>query len=194
MILKFLFFFARSIDPENRNCKFQDENDSLKLHKNYSQANCFMECRLAYAQNILFNSDDRSIICTPWFFPFVDGDYAMCDPWDTYTILLRMLDDIPEEQCSHCLPDCQRISYSYLVSTQPFRKCTEKNFMVSELCNFQGSNLKPPQIWADQVIKSFLDFSSKCLQLHHFHISSIVEIGVGSMGSKPLLLDEYHNC
>jgi len=141
----------RQIAPSKRSCIFQDENEFIKLHKNYTQANCFMECRLAYAQKMLKEKDGKNYTCTPWFFPFVDGDYAMCNPWDTALILQRMLDDIPDEECDHCLPDCMRISYSYLVSTQPFRKCNEKNFGVGDFCSFNPLYGNAPLIWTDQV-------------------------------------------
>ena len=57
----------REIVPSRRNCYFSDENDRmeqpLQLFKNYSQANCHMECQIRYAQN------NMSSPCTPWYFP-----------------------------------------------------------------------------------------------------------------------------
>ena len=52
----------RSIDPKKRYCYFHDEN-ALKLHKNYSQANCILECTTDYARERMKSK------CTPWYFP-----------------------------------------------------------------------------------------------------------------------------
>ena len=51
-----------SIDPAKRNCYFPHEK-SLKLYRNYSQANCLFECQTDYARSQL---DSK---CTPWYFP-----------------------------------------------------------------------------------------------------------------------------
>ena len=87
-----------------RNCLFQDENEVLRLHKNYSQANCFLECRLAYAQDLLKRQMNTTYLCTPWFFPFKDEGHVLCDPWESVEILNIMLDDIPDSACKDCLP------------------------------------------------------------------------------------------
>ena len=100
---------------------------------------------------MLFENLSKNYTCTPWFFPFVDDNYMLCNPWDTDIILQRMLDDIPKNECKHCLPDCRRISYSYLVSIQDFRKCNEKNFMIGDFCSLTPLINSPPQIWTDQV-------------------------------------------
>ena len=57
----------RSIDPKKRHCYFYDEY-SLELHKNYSQANCIIECTTKYARQLMESK------CTPWYFP---GRYSM---------------------------------------------------------------------------------------------------------------------
>ena len=41
------------IDPKDRNCFFPEENQSLKLHQNYSQYSCFLECSLQFAQEVV---------------------------------------------------------------------------------------------------------------------------------------------
>ena len=38
------------IPTEKRNCLFKDER-KLKIHKDYTQANCFLECKLEFAQS-----------------------------------------------------------------------------------------------------------------------------------------------
>jgi hypothetical protein len=54
----------------------------MKLHKNYSQGNCLLECSLEFAQNLQFNTTNLTP-CTPWYFPFNDLKHRMCDPWET---------------------------------------------------------------------------------------------------------------
>jgi hypothetical protein len=62
----------------------------------------------------------------------------------------------PSEQCQDCLPDCTYTSYQSSISTQSFRKCTEKNFGLSNFCNVDlNVQLPTPQIWADQVLKQY---------------------------------------
>ncbi len=55
----------------------------MKLHKNYSQANCLFECSLEYAQKSMFNGSE---ICTPWYFPFNETGHKICDPWETLNL------------------------------------------------------------------------------------------------------------
>ena len=51
----------KSIDPEKRNCYFEDEFP-LKVHQNYTKANCLLECYLEYA----FSHMEPA--CYPWYF------------------------------------------------------------------------------------------------------------------------------
>jgi hypothetical protein len=50
-----------------------------------------------------------------------------------------------------CFLDCNRIIYQHSISIQPFRPCDERNFGMSELCNFENENPNP-QIWGQQVL------------------------------------------
>ncbi len=56
----------RDLSQDQRKCLFPDEVQDMKLHKNYSQGNCLLECSLKYAQNKLLNDTNVSP-CTPWF-------------------------------------------------------------------------------------------------------------------------------
>ena len=143
----------KHIDPISRNCRFPEESEQLKLHKNYSQASCFLECSLSYAQQKIKESRNTSYSCTPWFFPFSDEGHIMCNPWESAELIAIMEHNIPKDECSWCLPDCSRTIYQYTASFQPFRKCDEKNFGVSELCNLEmTSSLPEPQIFGTQVL------------------------------------------
>jgi hypothetical protein len=72
----------RNISPGKRKCFFPDESKYMKLHRNYSQGNCLLECSLKFAQQMQFNQTN-SKPCTPWYFPFSDQGHRMCDPWET---------------------------------------------------------------------------------------------------------------
>jgi hypothetical protein len=106
----------RHIEPVRRNCRFPNEAEELKLHKNYSQANCFLECALFYAQEKQKEMNNGSHVCTPWFFPFSDEGHVMCNPWEATQLVYMMEHDIPTEECSSCLPDCSRTIYQYTAS------------------------------------------------------------------------------
>jgi len=62
----------RSIEPKKRRCLFKDESSGLTLFKNYSQANCFLECSLTHAQKKVAKSSADQFNgkypskCTPW--------------------------------------------------------------------------------------------------------------------------------
>ena len=125
----------RDLDPETRGCIFPDETDKIVLHKSYKQANCFLECTLIFAQARLKEEQNLTSGCTPWYFPFVDEGFKMCDPWQTVRINDIMENDVPSDTCNYCLPDCIRTIYSQSVSAQPFRRCDERNFQLTDLCN-----------------------------------------------------------
>ena len=77
----------RKIEPKKRNCYFSDELQQIQLHNRYSQANCLFECALHFAQNLLMAKQNDSTICTPWFFPFLNKDQRMCNPWEKADIM-----------------------------------------------------------------------------------------------------------
>ncbi len=136
----------QSINPQDRNCLFSNENSIMKLHKQYSQANCLFECALFYAQNM-------SEACTPWFFPFQDNKFNMCSPLKTQQLIFELENNVPLDACLHCLPDCNQVVYQKSITNQQFRKCDEKNFGMSPLCNLDKSAILPkPQIWGQAVL------------------------------------------
>jgi amiloride-sensitive sodium channel len=133
------------VPPKDRQCYFKDETETIKLHKSYSQFNCLFECSLIEAQKF------QNLSCVPWFFPVFSKNDRICDPWEKTRILEAMANDVPENACTHCLPDCSRIVYQPIISTQEFRACDEKNFGMSELCSFESIDVWP-QIWGNQVL------------------------------------------
>lgn len=142
---------TESISSEKRNCHFHNEIQ-LKMHVNYTQANCKLECALAYAQNV------SGIACTPWYFPTLTDQQSlqMCNPWQAVTFDRLMFHEIPDKQCNHCLPDCSQTQYETRVTTTPFRRCDTKNLGVSFLCNLKDWTLPEPKIWGQQVIEEFM--------------------------------------
>ena len=139
----------RKIMPKMRNCFFQDETETIKIHRNYSQANCILECSLRFAQKSVQNTNNVSI-CSPWFFPALDANHRMCDPWEKSEILEILQSNVPPEECNDCLPDCNHVMYHQTISTQKFRGCDEMNFGMSDFCNLD--NGIRPQMWAKQVL------------------------------------------
>jgi hypothetical protein len=58
----------------------------MKLHINYSQTNCLLECSLTFAQEAHSNKTGFPQ-CTPWYFPFITNGHKICDPWETRKLI-----------------------------------------------------------------------------------------------------------
>lgn len=140
----------RSIAPAHRNCYFADEISQVKLFKEYSQSKCLLEVSLKFAQSQI-EAENHTLPCTPWFIPFVDDNYRMCNPWEKKRLIDITAGGINQSAFIPCLPDCNRTIYYQRISTQKFRVCDEKNFDMTELCNLANRKLKP-QIWGTQVL------------------------------------------
>ena len=158
----------RSIAPEKRKCYFQDEIYTVRIHQKYSQVNCLFECSLRYAQDH-FKAKNSVTSCTPWVFPFLDKNHQMCDPWEKAKIFAAIENEVPQDACQYCLPDCNRVIYQTTISAQKFRVCDEKNFGMSELCSLNALGLKP-QIWGKQVLEQLSNPGNNISNL-----SSVVE-------------------
>ena len=138
-----------SIDPQRRQCYFKNEK-KLELHQKYSQSNCFLECSLQYSLKKMNGS------CMPWYFPIVNHSLKMCDPWDAFEFANHMK-DVPDTECSHCLPDCSSTLIEASVSAAPFRRCDRKNFGTSGMCSFDGERTINPPIWGESVREEYGD-------------------------------------
>ena len=143
----------RRLLPKDRNCLFPDENKEMKFHRNYSQTNCFFECSLIFAQDKL-RIEKNTTMCTPWYFPFNDENFRICDPWETEYLITIIELRVPKSECDRCLPDCNRVIYQKSISTQAFRKCDERNFGMSSLCSLNNieTQLKP-QMWGKLALE-----------------------------------------
>ena len=139
------------IKSNRRGCYFPDEHQ-LKMYKEYSQDNCILECSLEYARNKIASKNDTNSTegCTPWFYPAPEKHvYNWCDPWEMEEFQDYMT-KIPDEECSHCLPDCNSTDYDFFVTSSPFRKCDHTNLGTSETCDFENTYVNPP-MWSQQV-------------------------------------------
>ena len=97
-----------SLSSKERNCLFPEENEFMKIHKNYSYDNCMFECSFLYAQEEV--NQKFKIVCQPWFYPSLHNATTICDPWQSHKFLYHMTNTLPDDKCSHCLPDCGGIS------------------------------------------------------------------------------------
>jgi len=141
-----------AIDSRKRNCLFPQENKNMKIHKNYSLANCLLECSFFYAQDLLSKAMNLSQPCSPWYFPIYEEVGTICDPWEAAEFN-RYFNNLPGNQCSHCLPDCDTVIYTPTITTIPFRRCDFRNLGVSSLCNLEDPFLPHPQIWAQDLLQ-----------------------------------------
>ena len=162
----------RRLTPIERNCLFPNENHGMQLHKNYSQANCLLECQLFYAQKLLTIKSTKPM-CTPRYYPFQDAGHRVCDPWETESIVSFMSNQVPPNECKYCLPGCNRIIYQKSVTFQPFRKCDETNFGMSDFCTFELLNTIPgPQMWGKLAQEKMKNMSIQDSSLQDKIVSS----------------------
>jgi len=111
----------RSLPPNVRHCRFEDENDILKLYQQYSQSNCFLECLLNVTHNQLRKEKPQDPTCTPWMLPFMDKESTYCDPWQAQRFMEIILEVVKPNTCQQCLPDCSQTIYTPMITTVPFR-------------------------------------------------------------------------
>ena len=117
---------------EERKCRFPDEAGILKMHKTYSQTNCLFECSYNYASKKVlekYNSPLKGVACSPWFFPSPVDTIQICTPNQTDDFLGFMSDILPKDECSHCVPDCNRTIYDPIVTAVPFKYAYQKIFV-----------------------------------------------------------------
>ena len=142
----------KNLKPAARKCFFPDEIGNLTLFQTYSQANCFLECSLKFAQNQLKLQANLSNSCTPWNFPMNDNHFQMCDPFQSKEIRNFMQTTIPD--CNYCMPDCTNTIYTQSVSTQQFRRCDERNLLLTPFCSLMKND--GPYICGAQVIETYI--------------------------------------
>ena len=152
----------KSVPPSKRNCFFPNEYH-LRLHKLYSQANCFFQCKIDYVREQMYQENETQGRCIPWFYPVEDTHlHELCDPWRTarfQTLLKDVSDD--DGDCKNCLPDCASTKYRSRISSAPFKSCDRTNTGASPLCNISlGSDMMMnPPIWKSSVQAEYEKFN-----------------------------------
>ncbi len=129
------------IAPKDRQCKYEEEIDELKIYKNYTQTNCYFECFYFIAQDFVKNKYNSSQSCVPWFFPTPEKIPLICNPWEAADFLNKLL-SVSTLNCPHCLPDCNATIYKTRVTSVPLRKCHLVNFGNSQICNRKQNPLR----------------------------------------------------
>jgi hypothetical protein len=127
----------RSLKPTERKCYFSDEIDTIKIHKNYSQSNCMLECSLSFAKESLKTMLNLTNACTPWYYPSQHDDITVCSPWEALKFN-QLMNDVPDSNCLECLPDCDSIIYEPTITALPFRSCNSANKGVSPMCDLEN--------------------------------------------------------
>ena len=111
----------RKLQPDQRQCFFGNEKQ-LNYFSTYTQSSCFLECKLQHAKSV-HN-------CVPWYLPRT-ADTALCDPWEGREVRETMdrvgrevretMDKTLDDQCVHCLPDCEKTLYKVTTTTINFQ-------------------------------------------------------------------------
>ena len=143
---------VEKVNASKRDCYFSYEHP-LEMHKKYTQSNCLLECFIKFARNKM-KEKNATEECTPWFYPVIDQYVTqMCDPWQTKEFQ-EWITSVPDNQCSHCLTDCESTIYQTRISAAPFRPCDRTNLGVSKLCDFNNTEMNPP-MWTQLVWEEF---------------------------------------
>ena len=136
------------LDETERKCRFPDETDVMKIHKQYTYDNCIFECGLFFAQNNSVNG------CIPWYFPSAEDEILICDPWQTAEFL-KLMAEVPEENCKYCLADCSATLYQPFLVPVPLSKCDSYNFGVSKYCDYKNKYFLPPKKYDGQILEEY---------------------------------------
>ncbi len=100
--------------PSDRGCIHKTDKHNLTIFANYTYENCLFECHLIRAA--------EECGCIPINFPRI-ADYPLCSTYVTlggHSCFSRVLHSSQDpKSCSHCMVDCESVSYSYNVLTKP---------------------------------------------------------------------------
>ena len=162
--------------PKKRQCFFNDEKQ-LQTHRNYSQKACIFECEIEFTAKCLTScrdldktcdcSNENSInginlkindSCAPWYYPINEGEMdEFCDPWATQKFRKILKEQIPRNQCKHCLEDCTRTVYETSVAYAELQTC-DSSTLGSFLCGMDNDEIVPAP-WISDVQNEFLSAS-----------------------------------
>ena len=65
-----------------------------------------------------------------------DNMSTPCDPWTTREFNSAL--STSNSNCSHCLPDCEKITFSVTHSAANFRKCDSRNLNLAPFCKLDS--------------------------------------------------------
>jgi hypothetical protein len=163
----------KGLQVTDRNCMFDTEAQNLTLFAKYSQSNCFLECAINKSHDKLLKL--KAETCTPWFFPPQSSNDSICIRSMANIFMNFMNSSKVVQQCNWCLPDCNTFKYSWTVTSEKVRKCDEKNFGVSKLCDPDNFAKQPqPLLWANQALKQLPNIqnivtSNRVIQEYAWH-------------------------
>jgi hypothetical protein len=104
-----------------------------------------------------------------------------------------MLNNIPDDTCSYCLPDCSTTIYDTSITAVPFRRCDSSNVGVSKLCTLDNTKLPLPTRFGRQVINEYSDATvgfAKSIQSSERTFASAID-GGDIFTKNPLTYDAY---
>jgi len=145
----------KDLPVNQRKCLFADENSNMTIHKNFTYSNCIFECALLYAKQKVQEKNNATYACIPWYFPSADSAITVCDPWESVQFFDFMFNDIPDDTCTYCLPDCSTTIYETSITAIPFRRCDSSNVGVSSFCSLDDTKLPTPTKFGRQVINEY---------------------------------------
>ena len=213
----------RKYSPKRRNCYFSDEYE-LSIHQDYSQFNCMFECETEFAAKCLstctghnetcnckdfdfkrLGAYNQTETCVPWFYPVNDvKSRKMCNPWNTQKFLQIIENQLPNDLCQHCLPDCSIVRYDAVMTYANLRKCDRTNIGgTSMLCALVDGTMNPAPwmntaqnefISANQTLPWYLDTDGKQTDISKQQFPNErkqVENSVGSKSMFPSQLSEH---
>ncbi len=83
----------------------------------------------------------------------------MCDPSEAF-LFMKHKNEVPEEACKRCLPDCNAFFYGATVTSLPFRQCSDKNIGASPLCKLNEPTPLKPVIYGSLLRQEYLGDSA----------------------------------
>ena len=94
---------AKDLTEEQRQCRFDLENGSLKLFKDYSQSACLLECELQEAYG--------RCQCIPWNYPHLEEGMPICNQFGRDCFETAMANASSSASCN-CPFDCSYTRHS----------------------------------------------------------------------------------
>lgn len=92
----------KGLMEEQRQCRFDLENGSLRLFKDYSQSGCLLECELQEAY--------ERCQCIPWNYPHLEEDMPICNQFGRDCFETAMSNASSSATCD-CPFDCSYTRY-----------------------------------------------------------------------------------